>query len=306
MTRGAEVSVVITFYDQAAYIREAIESVVVQSDPPGEIVVVDDGSPQPIPPDALREGVRYLRQPNRGVAAARNAGAKATSGRYLVFLDGDDRLLPQALRTHLAYLEQRAEHALVYGRVTLIGGDGSLLPAREDPRPTGDHYRFWLRRNDIWSPGQVMYARAAFDSVGGFAPFARNSCDHELHLRMAREFPVGWHGHPVLEHRLHGSNTSGDAVEMLMSTIVIYAAQRRHVLGDREREAAYRAGLWGSTRHYAALALRQALADARGGEWRRAARALRVLGGSCPRALLPEAAATARAILQRRRRARAA
>src|SRR4028119_1234933 len=108
------VSVIIPCYNQAYFLGEAIESVLAQSYPHFEIVVVDDGSTDNTSEVAARyPGVRCIRQENRGLAGARNEGIRHSSGSYLVFLDADDRLLPEALAVGLRHLKERPECAFV-------------------------------------------------------------------------------------------------------------------------------------------------------------------------------------------------
>src|SRR5918995_1252705 len=110
------VSVVIPCYNQAHFLVEAIESVLAQSYPRFEIVVVDDGSTDDTSEVAARyPGVRYVYQNNQGVSAARNSGLARSEGEYVVFLDADDRLLPEALEAGLRCLEARPECAFVSG-----------------------------------------------------------------------------------------------------------------------------------------------------------------------------------------------
>src|ERR687885_795015 len=111
------VSVVIPCYNQAHFLGEAIESVLAQSYPHFEIVVVDDGSTDNTSEVAARyPGVRCIRQNNQGVAAARNTGIRESNGSYLVFLDADDRLLPEALEVGLEQLKVHPECAFVSGQ----------------------------------------------------------------------------------------------------------------------------------------------------------------------------------------------
>jgi glycosyltransferase involved in cell wall biosynthesis len=93
------ISVVIPCYNQGRFLGDAIESVLTQTYPPREIVVVDDGSlDQSLAVVERYPSVRYIQQTHQGVvAAARNRGIEETTGTYLVFLDGDDRLLPHHL-----------------------------------------------------------------------------------------------------------------------------------------------------------------------------------------------------------------
>src|SRR5262245_52729040 len=99
-----EVSVVVPTYNSARYLGAAVESVLEQSDRDLEVLVIDDGSRDETPDVMARYGppVRYLRQENQGVSAARNHGLELASGRYVAFLDADDTWLPGKLNKQLA------------------------------------------------------------------------------------------------------------------------------------------------------------------------------------------------------------
>ena len=89
------VSVIIPCYRQAHFLADALRSAVAQTHRPLEIIVVDDGSPDDVAAvTAQFPTVRLVRQPNRGLAAARNAGLRASSGDYVAFLDDDDTFFP--------------------------------------------------------------------------------------------------------------------------------------------------------------------------------------------------------------------
>jgi glycosyltransferase involved in cell wall biosynthesis len=122
------VSVVIPCYNQAHFLGEAIESVLAQRHPRLEVIVVDDGSPDDTSEVAARyPGVRCVRQENQGLSAARNAGLRHSGGEYVVFLDADDRLLPEAIEAGLRGFEAHPECAFVYGDYRVIATDGSFL-----------------------------------------------------------------------------------------------------------------------------------------------------------------------------------
>src|SRR5215212_9338337 len=122
------VSVIIPCYNQAHFLGEAIESVLSQSYKNFEIIVVDDGSSDNTSEVASSyEEVRLVRQENRGLSAARNAGITHSEGEYLVFLDADDRLLPKALEAGLECFEAHPECALVAGHSKFIRADGSFI-----------------------------------------------------------------------------------------------------------------------------------------------------------------------------------
>jgi glycosyltransferase involved in cell wall biosynthesis len=272
------VSVVITCYNHAPFIGEAVESVLGQRGPRAEVVVVDDGSTDDSAAVAEGfEGVRFIRQRNRGVAAARNAGLAASGGRYVVFLDGDDRLLPGALDAGSRALGSNPSAAFVYGRYVAIAQDGSPAPTPAQPRVEGDHYEALLRRNHIPLPGMVMYRRDVFDSAPAWDGAADHAGDWELYLRLARRFPVFGHHEPVVEYRLHPANTSHDYALMLKCSMAVLRAQRPHVRGDRRLREAYRDGVETIRGSYGEMLFERARERMRAGEWRLAASAARTL-----------------------------
>src|ERR671933_2460451 len=203
------VSVIIPCYKQAHFLAEAIESVLEQTYPHFEIVVVDDGSTDNTSEVASgyypSEKVRLLRQENKGLSAARNAGLAESRGEYVVFLDADDRLLAEALEVGIRELEAHPECAFVSGHIRRIAADGSPLStppqALHNAHVEGDHYLGLLHYNSVWIPGSVMYRRSVFDPVGGFDPSVNGAADYDLYLRIARDYPVHHHGEAVLDYR---------------------------------------------------------------------------------------------------------
>src|SRR5829696_17619 len=209
------VSVVIPCYNQAHFLGEAIESVLDQSYPNFEIIVVDDGSPDDTSEVAGRyPEVSLVRQENRGLSGARNAGLARSEGEYVVFLDADDRLLPEALETHLEHLEAHPECAFASGPCRRIAADGSPLPTPLQRHIEGDHYLVLLHRCYIWPPAVVMFRRAILETVGGFDTSLCPAEDHEMYLRIARRFPVCRHEKVVAEYRQHGTKASGNPAVM--------------------------------------------------------------------------------------------
>src|SRR5262249_26693584 len=92
------VSIIIPCYNQAHYLSDAIDSVRKQTYSHAEIIVVDDGSTDNTSNvAALYKDVKYIKQRNQGLSAARNSGLQQSKGHVLVFLDADDRLLPNAV-----------------------------------------------------------------------------------------------------------------------------------------------------------------------------------------------------------------
>ncbi|HEX3040670.1 MAG TPA: glycosyltransferase [Solirubrobacterales bacterium] len=258
------VSVVIPCWNQAHYLGEAIESVLAQTHRRLELVVVDDGSEDNSCEVAARyPGVRRVRQPNRGVAAARNRGLAETTGEYVVFLDADDRLLPRALEVGVGRLAEEPEAAFAAGMPRDIGRDGRVVREARQPLVSRDHYLKLLEECFIWSGSSLVYRREALQAVGGFNEERAAADDYELYLKLARAFPVLCHEEVVTEYRRHGSNTTRNAGLVLSSQIQVLNGQRRGLRGSEER-AARRLGIR-NTRAQQGEALVERVANA----WRR-------------------------------------
>jgi glycosyltransferase involved in cell wall biosynthesis len=236
------VSIVIPCYNQGRFLAEAIRSVQCQTYPEVETIVVDDGSTDETAIVARSSPPAHLVSlRNSGAAVARNVGMRHSRGEYLVFLDADDRLLPDAVETGVAWLTAQERWKFVTGHVRLITEDGD--PAGTPPQVHGDSYVDLLRSNYIWSPGAVMYRRDALDAGGPFDPAAGGSADYELNIRLARGSAFGCHHQIVLEYRQHRGSMSANSRYMLRSAVAVRRAQRRHVRADRNAREALEAGI---------------------------------------------------------------
>lgn len=189
----APVAVIVPAFRSEPTLCAAIDSILSQTLPPSEIVVVDDGSPESPAPllERYAERVRLLRQENQGPGAARNLGAAATRAPYLAFLDADDAWLPLRLERTLAALEADAGAALSYGDAH--DWDGTRLLGRRHekcpPPPGAPTLEDLVRRNFI-PLLTTLVRREAFDRVGGFDPDRRLMAveDYDLWLRL---LPLG-------------------------------------------------------------------------------------------------------------------
>jgi glycosyltransferase involved in cell wall biosynthesis len=239
--RARVVSIVICCYRQAEFLEDAIASVRKQRYPASEIVLIDDGSPDNTAEVAARHpGVRYVRQANRGLSGARNRGIRETRSQYLVFLDADDRLLPNHLEASLLAFARCPEAAFVCGGYRVFGTD--VHRPRHDCTPRPDHYGSLLRANFIGPPHTVMFRRDILEAVGRFRRGRQPTEDQELYLRIARAYPIFCHHEVVAEYRRHPQQMSADYRRMLTYAMATLRRQRRHVKRNPEYAEAYRAG----------------------------------------------------------------
>ena len=167
--KGA-VSVIIPCYEQAHFLPDAIESALGQTHRKVEVIVVDDGSPDTTAEVVTRyPGVRCVRQENRGVAEARNAGFRASGGEYVLFLDADDRLTPNAVEAHLLCFAEHPEAGFVVGDIDQIAGDGSYIYSPRWPVLESNFYEELLKVNHVANTMGIMFRRSLVDALGGFA-----------------------------------------------------------------------------------------------------------------------------------------
>jgi glycosyltransferase involved in cell wall biosynthesis len=181
-------SVVIPTYNRAALLGAALDSIFAQRFTEWEIIVVDDGSDDDTAEVVASYGikVRLLRQQNRGPGTARNNGAAAASGDYLIFLDSDDVLFPWSMQKYDEVIANQGAPAFVAGKpyrfsqTTQLSPVGDeLLTARRfgDYFASGDEWRWW-------GASSFVVRREAFRAVGGFTDAWLNCEDVDLAMRL--------------------------------------------------------------------------------------------------------------------------
>ena len=224
--RDRLVSVVIPCFNQARFLEDAIRSVERQRYSPIEIIVVDDGSIDSTRQIAGKHDVALITQPNRGVSAARNAGLDRASGEYVVFLDADDELLPDAVSSGVAFLVGRVDLSCVVRRCQPMDvrqtQSAAAFPAVND----GDLYREWLLRNFVWTPGAAMFRRAAIARIGGFPPRFSAASDYAVYLTLSRAGSVAFDPRDAVRYRQHDGNMSLDPALMLRAVLAVLRRER--------------------------------------------------------------------------------
>jgi glycosyltransferase involved in cell wall biosynthesis len=284
------ISVIIPSYNSGRYIRETVESVLAQTHPATEILLVDDGSSDnTLALAAQYPAVRIVRRRHAGVAAARNTGLQESTGEYLVFLDHDDRLLPQALETHLRCLLDQPDCAFSFGDAQCIDAAGvpmsaaacaawGIPPRSSSPHEGANHYLSLLRGSYIWTPSMVMYRRDVLEALSGFATGVGPVDDTDLHLRITRAYPVYHNRSLVAEKRLHEGNHSRHQALLLQSMIRRLRQERLLLLRNPRAREALESGIRSYQEYYGQPLLVQILANLRRGkEWQQTWSDARVL-----------------------------
>jgi glycosyltransferase involved in cell wall biosynthesis len=222
-----DVSVVIPTYNHVGFLPSALQSVCGQTFPAQEVIVVDDGSTDDTG-EVLRawEGrIRIIRQPNRGVAAARNAGASMASADLLAFLDADDVWLPTKIEKQVAHLCRDPELGLVHCGVEEMDAEGGFLRRRLDGMDgwVSGEMLFFGRGVILGGGSAAVVPRAIFEAVGGFDERLSTSADWDLYYRIAERCRVGFVPEALVRYRVHGGNMHRNVRAMATDMLTAYA-----------------------------------------------------------------------------------
>lgn len=235
------VSVIIPCYNQATYLPAAIESVIVQTYKSFEIIVVNDGSKDNTDEVAQRyEAVIYLEQVNQGVSTARNNGLKIAKGKYIIFLDSDDVLLPSALELGVQILEGQPQTSFVSSRCELRTRSGKLLIC--SPEVSNPSYEELLRRNFIWHPASVMFRKDILCEIGGFDRQYNICADFDLYIRIARQHDIACASNINSVYYQTKDSLSSNSIMLIKERIPIYQREAKYLQGDPALLHAYQEG----------------------------------------------------------------
>lgn len=223
------VSVIIPVYNGARYLRPALESVFAQTYRPFEVIVVDDGSTDDSGVIAQSfPDVRYIRQSNQGVAAARNHGVEAACGEFYAFLDQDDLWVPEKLKLQIDHLQHNRDLGYTLTQQKFFLEPGAALPA-------------WFRKELLssvhtgWVVGTLVVRRTVFEQVGNFATGYSAANDTDWFFRAkAAEIPMAVVPELLLLKRVHEANDSSRAKDIL-------AEMRRVVKSSLDQQRGIRA-----------------------------------------------------------------
>lgn len=223
MTTAPRISVVIPLYNKALYVAEAIYSVLNQSFPAMEIIVIDDGSTDG-GPEIVRSiadpRIRLVAQSNAGVSVARNHGIDLASGEYLAFLDADDRYQSGFLAGIAGLIANFPEAGMFCSAYTSFWADGRREDRSLRSTQSGatlyveDFYAAWSKAA-FTCTNAIVVRRTLLDGYNlSFAPGEKLGEDQDLWFRVAERAPVAYLNTPLVYYRMavQDSATQNQAV----------------------------------------------------------------------------------------------
>jgi glycosyltransferase involved in cell wall biosynthesis len=273
-------SIIIPTHNRSKLLQLAVESVLAQTYPAVETIVVDDGSTDDTEAVMRQYSGRivYVRQDNQGVAAARSAGVRVASGEYLNFLDDDDFFMPTKIERQVQILNSRPEVGLVHCRFYHVDGNGNRL-GKAGILPEGEVLKELVHGCFVWS-GAPLIRRQCLDQVGLFDEETWSASeDWDMWLRIAQAgYPFACVQEPLGAYRIVPDSRMANLVRLEHG---VFAVLDR-VFADLDLPSdvvAVKGQAYGRMRFYVSCRYYE------GGRWEEAQRNLAEALTLCPRLL---------------------
>lgn len=212
------VSVVLATYNRAHFLPQALDSLLNQTRPPDEIIVVNDNSTDDTDDVLKRYGarIRYIpQQVNAGKPAALNHAIPLAEGSHIWLFDDDDVALPDALQTHIDFLSTHPDIDFSYSDKFIFSGGGDIWDksewsvSRMPPLPPTEFLIRTMESMNTLMQGMLIPARC-YHAVGLFDEALLRCEDHDMVLRLARHFRGGNVGQPTFVYRDHAGMRGAD------------------------------------------------------------------------------------------------
>ena len=223
-----KVSVIIPFYSHKEWLQESLESVFAQTFQDFEVILVDDGSKEDITDiiDDYKGRIRYIRQENKGPAAARNLGMKHAKGKYIAFEDADDIWLPDKLAIQIPFMEERE---IVWSHTGFCywwpkSGKTRIINVN---REYGDIHLQQYISVKMATPCVVINRNYFRDGDLIFPEQYRNGEDGQLWSKIGQLYPVGLVKKSLVKVRMRGNNSNTHAIERFKLNAEAYEHLKR-------------------------------------------------------------------------------
>ncbi|MBO9659300.1 MAG: glycosyltransferase [Chitinophagaceae bacterium] len=232
------VSVIIPCYNTEKYVADTIRSVLAQTYPSIEIIVVDDGS-KDSSPEVIRSfagdgRIKILSQPNSGVSAARNNGLKNAKGVYVAFLDADDWMYPTNIEEKVKILQQFTAD-VAYSTVEV--SDEKLSPLHlacgANPNRFAEEV-FNFVPSPIHSPSSAVIRRSAVEESGGFDIDLSTSADLDIWIRLSFKYKFARIEKPLVKYRLVPGSMNTNVDNQIRDMEHIFQKYKHHQQADRK------------------------------------------------------------------------
>jgi len=251
----SDTTVVMALFNGGELTRVAVESVLSQTRPPRELIIVDDGSTDDsvaiverfLKTRASSVPVRFISQPNSGQGAARNAGVAAATSEFIAFIDQDDTWPHDHIEVLSEHLMKGARLGWVYSDFCQIDREGavvrrSVLAETKYSHPA-DNVLSFLGQDLFMLPSASLIRTQAFTSAGGFDTQFRGYEDDDLFISMLDDgWAFAFEPRPVTNYRVHSGNTSRNT-SFLKSREKFFCKYRDELATTTEGRTAFTAAL---------------------------------------------------------------
>ena len=225
MNKYPLVTIGVSAYNRKDYLQECLDSLLAQSYPACEIIVVDDGSTDGT--GAMMQEkypqIKYVYQENAGDAAAKNHAAQLAQGEYIVFNDSDDVFLPDAVERLYNAIKDKGKSAVSYGTYITIDPDGNKLPTKRKAAvfPSGRIISQLLQHIIVCNCGTLIPLEV-FKKAGMFNTELKVSYDYALFLELSLKSNFYAVQEPVFLRRRHGNNLSGASYAKILTVWQVF------------------------------------------------------------------------------------
>lgn len=228
------VTVIVPSYNHVTYVELAIQSVLRQTYPNIELIVIDDGSTdgsgELLSGLAKRHGFRLEIQANKGLSRTLNKGISLARGKYICPFGSDDLMLLDRIEKQVNFMECNPEIAVCGGNQLLIDSAGTILERRQVFRPYTelDFDAMFVRRELVIPASSAMIRKSVLDKEGGYDSAIKLE-DIYLWLKLAsRGYRIACLNDVLIYYRKHATNSYKNVEYMLDSMLKIYADYRDH------------------------------------------------------------------------------
>jgi glycosyltransferase involved in cell wall biosynthesis len=248
-SESPKVSIITPTFNRAVFIVESLKSVLAQTMPDWELLIVDDGSTDTtrvvLEPFLANPRIHYFYQPNQGQSIARNNALEKARGAFIGFLDSDDLWCTDKLERQLALFENHPDVDIVHGDESMIDEQGQEI-SRENMRRYSGRITPQLLADNSVSITTAMVRRECFDEMGGFLASHGVADDYDLWLRFSARYRFHYEPGIVAAYRVMPDQISSDKRRRFAANEKIikdFLYQYDSALSPQERR-------WGLARFY--------------------------------------------------------